>query len=43
MQMSCWKWGEQCLYSPGLLTFECSKCEHVYKVLAEDQVKSAKA
>jgi hypothetical protein len=28
--------------SPDLRTFECSKCELVYKVLAEDPVKSAK-
>jgi hypothetical protein len=28
--------------NPDLRTFECSKCELVYKVLAEDQVKSAK-
>jgi len=27
--------------NPDLQTFECSKCELVYKVLAEDQVKSA--
>jgi hypothetical protein len=26
---------------PDLRTFECSKCEHVYKVLAEDPTKSA--
>lgn len=25
-----------------LRTFECSKCEHVQKILAEDPVKSAK-
>lgn len=28
--------------SPDLRTFECSKCDLVYKELAEDQVKSAK-
>jgi hypothetical protein len=26
-----------------LLTFECPKCEHVQKVLTEDQIKSEKA
>jgi hypothetical protein len=26
-----------------LPTFECSKCEHVHRVLAEDPMKSAKA
>jgi hypothetical protein len=26
-----------------LRTFECSKCEHTHKVLAEDSMKSAKA
>ena len=26
-----------------LRTFECSKCEHVHKVLVEDPMKSAKA
>jgi hypothetical protein len=28
--------------NPDLRTLECSKCELVYKVLAEEQVKSAK-
>ncbi len=28
---------------PDLRIFECSKCEHVYKVSAEDPMKSAGA
>jgi hypothetical protein len=28
---------------PDLRTFECSKCEHSYDVLAEDPAKSARA
>jgi transposase-like protein len=28
---------------PDLRTFECTKCEHVYNVLAEDPIKSVKA
>jgi hypothetical protein len=28
---------------PDLRTFECSRCEHAYDVLAEDPAKSAKA
>jgi len=27
---------------PDLRTFECSNCEHVYNVLAEDPMKSAR-
>jgi ribosomal protein L37AE/L43A len=29
--------------SSDLRTFECSKCGHIHKVLAEDPIKSAKA
>jgi hypothetical protein len=28
--------------NPDLRTFECSECEFVYKLMADDQVKSVK-
>jgi hypothetical protein len=33
---------ESCQKGPDLRTFECSKCELAYDVLAEDPVKAAK-